>query len=160
MLGRATLNSGAQFAKAVASFAVLIFLLATVVASCAFAGFFLYDKIQQRYERRREVEYPKIVASYSDVLRPGADRNRVEAYIRSRQQDFQQMCCVAAPRFAWADLIKIGERTAPDAKWPCTRMNIYVAFEFEPVKPRPSIQSDGTDRLVRVSLFEQPQACL
>src|SRR5262249_12960824 len=137
-----------------------LFALATTVVFLVAAGFVLYPRLARRAEEKRQVEYQHITESYSDELKQGMNRAEVEAYIRSRKQTFSQMCCVGASRNAWADLIKIGEGTSPTAKWPCTGTNIYVAFEFDASEPRSTPKAADSDRLLSVTLFQQPQPCL
>ena len=136
------------------------FALATTVVLLVAAGFVLYPRFAQRAEQKRQAEYQHITESYSDALRQGMSRAEVEAYIRSRKQTFTQMCCVGAIRNAWADLIKIGEAKSPTLKWPCTGTNIYVAFEFDASEPPSTPKATDSDRLLSVTLFQQPQPCL
>jgi hypothetical protein len=133
--------------------------LATAVTLIV-AGFILRNRLTERAEQKRLPEYQLVTKSYSDALLPGASRAEVEALIRSRNQTFTQMCCVGARKNAWADLIKLGERTSPNLKWPCDRTNLYVAFEFEEAPPRSEVKAADNDKLASIALFEEPQPCL
>jgi hypothetical protein len=130
------------------------------------AGFILRSRLAERAEQKRLPEYQGVAKFYSDALTPGTSRAEVEAFIRSRHENFAQMCCVGSvPRNAWADLIKLGERTSPSLKWPCDRTNLFVAFEFAEEPPRSQfnvsqVKAADNDKLISVSLFEQPQPCL
>jgi hypothetical protein len=45
----------------------------------------------ERVQRRREVEYQKALRSYSEVLKTGMTRKRVEDYLSARNLPFRQM---------------------------------------------------------------------
>jgi hypothetical protein len=113
---------------------------------------------ENRAKRKRQTEYEAVLRGYSGALRSGMSRREVESYLRFRGRSFRQMCCIRAPRKAYADLVKIGEEKAP---WYCNKSNVYVAFEFETTEPH-SISTDArdSDRLDTVSLFPWLEECL
>ena len=114
--------------------------------------------VQTRAERRREAEYQMVLKEYADALKPGMTRPEAESYLRAKMLPFQQMCCVAKPRQAWADLVKIGEEQAP---WYCNAYNIYVAFEFSTTEPHGVVtDARNSDRLESVTLFPHLEGCL
>jgi hypothetical protein len=113
---------------------------------------------ENRAKRQRQTDYEAVLREYSGALRSGMSRLEVESYLRLRGHSFRQMCCIRAPRNAYADLVKIGEERAP---WYCNKFNFYVAFEFETTEPH-GLTTDArdSDRLETVSLFPWLEECL
>lgn len=133
-------------------------ILAVVVGLCL-AGYEIQQSLSKRAEQKRRMEYQRITKQYADALQVGTNRVEVENYIRTRGQQFIHMCCVGAPRYAWADLINIGKESAP---WFCSRRNVYVAFEFEGAESRSTIgpKALDADKLLSVTLYERLEDCL
>jgi hypothetical protein len=83
--------------------------------------------IKSTEQQSREAVYESKVRAYSEAFKPGLSRNEVEALLRGRGEGFLQLCCIGEERFAYADLVKIGEEAAP---WICSKQDVYVALEF------------------------------
>ena len=121
------------------------------------AAYLVHLNLAKHAEQKRQVDYRRTTREYSDALKQGMNRADVENYIRSKNQKFQQMCCVDVQRDAWADLIKIGEEAAP---WYCSKNNVYVAFEFDAVEPRSTTKALDNDTLLSVILYQRLEGCL
>jgi hypothetical protein len=71
-------------------------------------------KVQQK--RKREGAYQSALLSYMQVLKPRMTRKEVEDYLRARNVDFGQNCCVVGiqphPKHSLDDITKVGERRA------------------------------------------------
>jgi hypothetical protein len=134
---------------------VLLVMAAALLIVCVLA---IESIIKKQAERKRQTEYEGVVREYSATLKSGMSRSEVESYLRLRGSTFRQMCCIRAPRNAYADLVKIGEENAP---WYCNKSNVYVAFEFETTEPHGvSTDARDSDRLETVSLFPWLEECL
>jgi hypothetical protein len=133
-------------------------LLVVVAASLIICVLAIKSVVTKRAERKRQTEYEAGLKEYSGALKPGMSRREVESYLRLRGHSFRQMCCIAVPRNAYADLVKIGEEKAP---WYCNKYNVYVAFEFETTEPH-GMRTDArdSDRLETISLFPWLEECL
>ena len=117
---------------------------------------------QKRTQEKREAGYQSAVRSYSEVLRPGMPRKEVEDYLRARNVEFRQMCCVeTSNRFStnvYDDLTKIGQEDAP---WFCSEKNVYVAFQFTgPQRNTSGPTADASDRLRAVTLYRWLEGCM
>jgi hypothetical protein len=133
----------------------LLVVAAALLIVCVLA---IENAIEKQAERKRQTEYEAIVREYSAALKSDMSRSEVESYLRQRGSSFRQMCCIRAPRNAYADLVKIGQEKAP---WYCNKYNVYVAFDFETTEPH-GISTDArdSDRLETVSLFPWLEECL
>ncbi len=98
---------------------------------------------------RREAQYTRSLNAFSDVLKPGVRRSEVEAYLRSRNFYFSQMCCSGEKLNAMDDLVEVGHEKAGLI---CIERSVYVAFQFAAVEPNEQWVADS-DRLVRTTLF-------
>ena len=103
---------------------------------------------------RRETRYARSLHAYSDALKPGMMRSEVETYLRSRNNEFSQMCCSGEKLNAMDDFVEVGHEKAGLI---CIARNVYVAFQFAAVHPNEKWVADS-DRLVGISLFRS--ACL
>jgi len=117
--------------------------------------------IKKRAAQKREAAYQSALSEYQRVLRPGMTRKEVEDYLRAKNADFSQMCCVnvvtsnSPKRHTWDDLVKIGEEEHP---WFCSEHFVYVAFEFADyirIETDYSMQDNDSDPLRSVSIFHQ-----
>ena len=108
--------------------------------------------------KERQTRYKAELKNYSDALRPGTSRLEVEAYLQQHHRPYQQMCCVAIHRSAYADLVKVGQERPP---WYCNQNNIYVAFEFDATEPH-GLTADArdSDKLLGTKLFPWLEQCL
>jgi hypothetical protein len=109
-------------------------------------------------KREREVGYHAALQAYSNDLNPGLTRWEVENYLRARNTSFKDMCCVAEESY-YADLVKIGEESAP---WCCSEEYVYVALEFSAVEEHDSASflAKGSEVLKRVEIFQPDSGCL
>jgi hypothetical protein len=131
------------------------------------AGLFLLGiryELKKQAQKRREATYQSELRSYSQALKPGTKRKEVEDYLRSKNPDFSQMCCVepsdSAKRHTWDDLVKIGEEEHP---WFCSEHFVYVAFRFADhvqIENGYSFKDDDSDTLKTLSIFHQFGGCL
>jgi hypothetical protein len=129
-----------------------------VVVLIALGIYAIQRSLARRAEQKRLAEYQRVTKEYADTLPVGISRVEVENYLRTRGRRFQQSCCVGVPRNAWADLIKIGEESAP---WYCSRSNVYVAFEFgATAESRSMPKALDDDKLLSVSLYQRLEDCL
>ena len=114
--------------------------------------------IDRAAAKKRQAQYEVAFKGYSDALRPGLSRRKVESYLQQRGHPFRRICCVGIPRSAYADLVKIGEEKAP---WYCNMYNIYAAFEFDTTEPHgPVVDFRDSDRLETTALYPQLEECL
>jgi|SRR5580693_10627161 hypothetical protein len=112
---------------------------------------------RKRVQEKRENTYQMALRSYSEVLSPGMTRNRVEDYLKAKNVEFSQMCCVEDERTSYADLIKIGKEHAP---WYCEHHNVYVAFQFAAVEPRKPYEARDSDVLKKITIFHWLEGCM
>jgi hypothetical protein len=134
-----------------------LILVLIVVASVAFGARHFLEK---RAKQKREIAYQSVLRSYSDRLGSGMTRKEVEDYLRARNVEFGQMCCVDGQlsKGVWDDLTKIGQEGAP---WYCSEHNIYVAFQFAgPKRNGVEWTADPSDTLKAVSIFHRLEGCL
>jgi hypothetical protein len=113
-------------------------------------------------KRKREAAYQSALFAYTQVLKPGMIRKEVEEYLRARNVDFVQMCCVVGiqvhPKHSFDDITKIGQEDAP---WFCSEHYVFVAFQFEDHGEYKSILgADDKDILKSVTIYEQLGGCL
>ncbi len=137
-------------------------LLVALLLVVALSALVLRHFSQERTQEKREAGYQSAVRSYSEVLRLGMTRKEVEDYLRGRNVEFRQMCCVETnKRFStnvYDDLTKIGQEDAP---WVCSEKNVYVAFQFTgPQRNASGPTADASDRLVGVTLYRGLEGCL
>jgi len=114
-------------------------------------------ELKKQAQKRREATYQSELRSYTQALKPGTKRKEVEAYLRSKNPDFSQMCCVepsdSAKRHTSDDLVKIAEEEHP---WFCSEHFVYVAFRFADhvqIENGYSFKDDDSDTLKTVSIF-------
>jgi hypothetical protein len=117
-------------------------------------------KVQQK--RKREAAYQSALLSYMQVLKPGMTRKEVEDYLRARNVDFGQNCCVVGiqphPKHSLDDITKVGEESAP---WFCSEHYVFVAFQFGDYGEYKSILgADDKDILKSVTIYHQFGGCL
>jgi hypothetical protein len=116
-------------------------------------------ELKKRAERKREAGYQMAVRSYRQALKIGTTRKEVEDYLRARNIEFNQMCCVEEKKRALDDLTKIGEEAAP---WFCSEHYVFVAFQFADDQPRPDkiFSAEDLDTLKSITVFHQLGGCL
>jgi hypothetical protein len=134
-----------------------LILVLIVVAPAALGARYMLEK---RAKRKREIAYQSALRSYSERLGPGITRKEVEDYLRARNVEFGQMCCVDGQlsNGVWDDLAKIGQEGAP---WYCSEHNVYVAFQFTgPKRNRGVWTADPSDTLKAVNIFHRLEGCL
>jgi Na+-transporting NADH:ubiquinone oxidoreductase subunit NqrC len=141
---------------------VLLSVLVVLVVGIFLLG--IRYELKKQAQKRREATYQSELHSYSLVLKPGMKRKEIEDYLRAKNADFSQMCCVdtsdSARRHSWDDLVKIGEEEHP---WFCSEHFVYVAFRFVDhvqVETGYSFKDDDSDTLRTVSIFHQLGGCL
>lgn len=83
-------------------------------------------------------------------------RKELEDYLRSHHTNFTWAFTAYGGRRVsqYADLVKIGEETAP---WFCSEAYVYVAFEFSGVE---QFKQNDSDVLERIELFRPDTGCL
>ncbi|HYB60578.1 MAG TPA: hypothetical protein VEH50_03775 [Methylomirabilota bacterium] len=91
-------------------------------------------------------------------------RKEVEDYLKARNVNFEQMCCVdfahASVQIPLDDLTKIGEEDHP---WYCSENDVYVAFQFTSHPGREAeagFKAANSDTLKAVSIYHWLQGCL
>jgi hypothetical protein len=135
---------------------LIVFVLATI-------GVGVWHYSQRQAQKKRQAGYQLAVRSYSRALKPGMTRKEVENYLRTKNEAFQQTCCVdpkeTRVRSSWDDLLKIGEEDTP---WYCSENNVYVAFQFADHERRHdyAIRDDDLDTLRAVTLYQTLEGCL
>jgi hypothetical protein len=117
-------------------------------------------KLQRK--RKREAAYQSALLSYTQVLKPGMTRKEVEDYLRAKNIDFGQMCCVVGiqphPKHSLDDITKVGQEDVP---WFCSEHYIFVAFQFEDHGQYKSILgADDKDTLKSVTIYHELGGCL
>ena len=134
-----------------------------IVALSIGAGIGIKGLLDAKALKERQTLYTATLKDYSDALRPGTSRLEVEAYLQQQHRPYQQMCCVAIHRSAYADLVKVGQERPP---WYCNQRycnqnNIYVAFEFDATEPH-GLTADArdSDKLLGAKLFPSLEQCL
>ena len=116
---------------------------------------------KEQAREKREIRYQLALRSYSEVVKPGVTRKEVEGYLRAKNAQFSQMCCVdpkESGKGVWDDLTKIGEEDAP---WFCNAHSVYIAFQFVGQKPKDAKwQADPSDTLKNIRVYHQLETCL
>jgi hypothetical protein len=129
-------------------------------------GLIVRYELERTSQRKRQAFYLANLATYAQALKPGMTRKEVESYLRARNADFTQTCCVdskeAGRRHSWDDLVRLGQEEHP---WYCGRHNVYVAFQFADYTQdqRPDdnrMQDDDLDTLRAVALYDTLEQCL
>ena len=118
--------------------------------------------MRRHEQEKRELVYRGILQSYQQVLKPGMTRKEVEDYLRAKNKNFRQMCCIdfkSGMKHSWDDEMKIGQEDPP---WFCGENNVYVGFEFsDSAQPHGEFwQADDSDILKSVTLRHQLEICL
>jgi hypothetical protein len=78
-------------------------------------------------------------------------RKKVEDYLRSKNSEFRQQCCIGSGDSTPDDLTKIGREDGP---WYCSRTNVYVAFKFTAVERPAAGNAYDSDKLERVAILK------
>lgn len=131
-------------------------LLIMVVVAISSAAMVLSSHVRSEARTKREAEYQMALQSYSHDLKPGLTRKEVENYLHAKGAVFTQMCCIEE-RTTYADLVKVGEESAP---WYCSESYVHVAFEFAATEPHELWKAYETDKLRRILIFRQLGGCL
>jgi hypothetical protein len=138
---------------------LLIFALVVAVLLIIWLG--VRSNLQEEAQKKRDKAYQAALRSFTEALKPGMTRKEVENYLRAKNLEVRQMCCVnpseSASRSTWDDLTKIGEEQAP---FVCSAKNIYVAFQFKEHKARGTSKADDLDTLRAMSIFRWQEGCL
>jgi type II secretory pathway pseudopilin PulG len=74
----------------------------------------------------REAAYQATLRSYSEAMKPGTTRKKVEEYLKRDGKSFHRFCCGDSHN-AWNDVAEIGRESAP---WYCSDHYVYLEFEF------------------------------
>jgi hypothetical protein len=135
-----------------------------VILTLFIAGIGTRFAIKKRAAQKRGAAYQSTLSEYQRALTPGMTRREAEDYLRAKNANFTQMCCVEqndlAKRHTWDDLVKIGEEEHP---WFCSEHYVYVAFQFRDhveIENGHSMKDDDSDVLRTVSIFHQLGGCL
>ena len=134
--------------------AVTAFSVATVLA-CAGVWYIEHrseEKEEQRAAAQRQRIYESILHSYSAALTNGMTREQVEEYLRRRNVDFGNICCLAQGE-SFAEITKIGYERGP---WYCDGYEVYIGFEFGGAPA----SEEAADTLRKVSIVSLPDNCL
>ena len=131
----------------------LVILTVLVIVLSALA---VRRSVQTTERRKREIGYKVALRTYSEAFHPGIARRELEDSLRSRNTDFTWMYTAFGERTEsqYADLVKIGEETAP---WYCEEEYVYVAFEFSGVERH---KQNDSDVLERIEIFQPDEGCL
>jgi hypothetical protein len=124
-----------------------------VLISLPFAVIVRNHEKSETDKEKREIDYQSTVRVYSQNLKQGSSRDRVENYFRTSGTTFTQMCCVDGRT---ADLVKIGKEDRP---WYCSESYVYVAFEFDTDDLPWRRDNAGADLLTTVRLYHQLGGC-
>jgi hypothetical protein len=109
----------------------------------------------EREQAKRDVAYQTTLATYSQVVQIGSDRQSVERYLQKNGTAFRQMCCIDEPS-AVADLVLIGQGKHV---WWCSEHRIYVAFQFAANGSRDSWHVADADVLKRITIYDWSEGC-
>jgi hypothetical protein len=138
---------------------LLMLVLSVVILTLIGIGIRREWKRQAR--EKREIEYQSALHSYSQLLKVGMTRKEVEDYLRTKNAQFSQMCCVDSKEMRkgiWDDLTRVGEEDPP---WFCNHHSVYIAFQFIGQKREAAIwQADPSDTLKNISVYHQLETCL
>jgi hypothetical protein len=139
-----------------------ILLLILLLVGVGLLGLGIRHGLKLQAKRKREAAYQSALLSYTQVLKPGMTRKEVEEYLRARNVDFAQMCCVVGiqvhPKHSLDDITKVGQEDAP---WFCSEHYVFVAFQFEDHGEYKSILgADDKDILKSVTIYNQLGGCL
>ena len=127
-----------------------------IMITISAAVMLLSSHVRSQSRKKREADYQSALRVYSEDLKPGWTRKEVEDYLRANGAKFTQMCCIEE-RSAFADLVKVGEESAP---WYCSEKSVHVAFEFAAAEPHQPWEAYDTDVLRRITIFHQLGGCL
>src|SRR5579864_4146518 len=132
---------------------VLLLIFLVVVVGLLALG--IRHGLKLRQTRKREAGYQSALLSYTQVLKPGMTRKEVEDYLRARNVDFGQLCCVVGiqphPKHSLDDITKVGQEDAP---WFCSEHYVFVAFQFEDHgQYRSILGADDKDILKSVTIY-------
>jgi hypothetical protein len=137
--------------------------IAAALLAALLVGLGVRHVFTEREQRRREVEYQKALRSYSQVLKTGMTRKRVEDYLSARNLSFRQMCCVSVKEFsrgvydnAYDDLVKIAQEDVP---WVCSENNVYIAFQFLGSEQNSFARADASDKLKDLTIYHWLEGC-
>jgi hypothetical protein len=88
-------------------------LLVLLLVGVGLLGLGIRHGLRLQAKRKREAAYQSALLSYTQVLKPGITRKEVEEYLRARNVDFAQMCCVVDiqvhPKHSLDDITKVGQ---------------------------------------------------
>ncbi|HTX15467.1 MAG TPA: hypothetical protein VMD77_09235 [Candidatus Baltobacteraceae bacterium] len=137
--------------------------LALVLPALLIAVTIVRHRLARREQKKRQAVYELTLRSYQEALKPGMTRKEVEDYLRAKNANIRQMCCINpledATRSSWDDLVKIGREDVP---WFCSENNVYVAFQFADHEHRHDyeIRDSDLDTLRAVTIYRQLEGCL
>jgi hypothetical protein len=139
---------------------ILSLILVLLVAGLCGLG--VRYRSKKQLQKRREAVYQAVLRSYTQVLKPGMTRKEVEDYLRSRNIEFRQICCVdikeSSRRHSWDDLTKIGQEDVP---FVCRENNVYVALQFtDHEQGEVKWQVNDLDILKALSIYHSLEGCL
>ena len=137
--------------------------LALVLPALLIAVTIVRHRLARREQKKRQAVYELTLRSYQEALKPGMTRKEVEDYLRAKNANIRQMCCVnpreSPNRSSLDDLVKIGQEEIP---FVCTENNVYVAFQFADHEHRHDyeIRDSDLDTLRAVTIYRQLEGCL
>lgn len=139
-----------------------VLLLISLLVAVGLLALGIRHGLKAQQKRKREAAYQSALLSYMQVLKPGMTRKEVEDYLRERNVDFGQNCCVVGiqphPKHSLDDITKVGEESA---HWFCSEHYVFVAFQFEDYGEYKSILgADDKDILKSVTIYHQFGGCL
>jgi len=141
----------------------LLYLAIALIAALA-VGWRVHHVIEERTQKRREIDYQKTLRSYSEVLKTGMTRKEVEDYLSTKKIRFRQMCCVTTKEFSrgvyddtYDDLVKIAQEDVP---WVCSENNVYVAFQFLGRDKNSLPTAEPSDILKDVTVYHWLEGCM
>ena len=140
------------------------FYMAAALVAALLVGLGVHHVVEERAQRRREIEYQKALRSYSAAIKTGMTRKQVEDYLAAKGVSFRQMCCVSAKEFsrgvydnAYDDLVKIGQEDVP---FVCSENNVYIAFQFLGSEKDSPSRADASDKLKGLTIYHWLEGCL
>jgi hypothetical protein len=135
-----------------------------ILISALAVGWLIHHVSEERAQKKREISYQETVRSYSEVLKTGMTRKKVEDYLTAKNIRFRQMCCVRRKEFSrgvyddtYDDLVKIAQEEAP---WICSENNVYIAFQFLGRYKHSPPAAEPSDILNDVTVYHWLEGCM
>ena len=117
----------------------------------------VHEHSEQKAAAIREAGYQSVLRSYTAVLKQGMSREEVEAFLQTKGVPYQKISCIEPyEKCVYDDISKIGEEPGP---WYCSRVNIYIAFQFMGESTGP-MSANALDTLKKITVYPWAQDCL